>query len=241
MMTSALYLLQDFLGISMQGGDAWESFVDGWRSFTDWRELLPMLVNVPLAILLMAPIVYRRHQKQRVYALEALEENKALLLYAAISAAIAVLVLEHPAMALVVFGMGGLLRFRTPTGSGVGTGRAITAVVIGLACGLSLYALAIILAILAFVGAQWFGSKTSLKLTVKKLASGRFEEAQSAYRDLLAEYGCQVVGTRPSPTKETFTMVVMVPEGVSPQGINESIALKIPEDLRGKHQFVLGE
>jgi len=43
------------------------------------------------------------------------------------------MVLEHPAMALVVFGMGGLIRFRTRTGSGLGTGRAIFAVVIGFA------------------------------------------------------------------------------------------------------------
>ena len=70
-------------------GDAWESFLDGWASLLDIRESLPLIVNVSLAI----------------------------VMYAAASAAIAVLVLQHSVMALVVFGMGGLLRFRTPNPS----------------------------------------------------------------------------------------------------------------------------
>ena len=129
----AMYLtIQDLFGLA-EGGSAWESFVQGWRSFTEWRELVRLLVSVPLAILLVLPIVYTRFGKKHAYELATVEENKALILYAAVSAAVAVLVLEHPAMALVVFGMGGLIRFRTRTGSGLGTGRAIFAVVIGFA------------------------------------------------------------------------------------------------------------
>ena len=132
--------VQDFFGVDLDaGGDVWASFVDGWTSFADWQVLLPLAVNVVLAILLVLPLVHGLRRLGYGYSVARVDEQESYLLLAVVSAAIAVLVLRHPAMALVVFGMGGLVRFRTPTGSAHGTGRAIFAVVVGLACGLSLY------------------------------------------------------------------------------------------------------
>jgi len=80
----AMYLtIQDLFGLA-EGGSAWESFVQGWRSFTEWRELVRLLVSVPLAILLVLPIVYARHGKKHAYELSTLEDNKALILYAGV-------------------------------------------------------------------------------------------------------------------------------------------------------------
>ena len=237
----AVYLtIQDLFGLG-EGGDAWESFVQGWRSFTDWRELVPLLVSVPLAILLVLPIVYTRIGKKRAYELSTVEENKALLLYAAVSAAVAVLVLEHPAMALVVFGMGGLMRFRTRTGSGLATGRAIFAVVIGLACGLGMYPLAVMLSVMGLFGARLVGTRRAIEIKVKKLDPVRIEQSLEAYQRLLEEAGCHVAGVNPSPANDEFVMVVMLPEGLFPEGLNDSVLRRVPEKLRGRARIELGD
>ena len=66
--------IQGLFGLG-EGGDAWESFVQGWASFTEWRELVPFLVNVALAVLLVLPLVYIRLGNGRAYELSTIEEN----------------------------------------------------------------------------------------------------------------------------------------------------------------------
>jgi hypothetical protein len=240
--TVILSITQNILGIDLDSdSEVWDSFVSGWASFGHWQEILPLVVNVLLAVLLMLPLVYRQRGLGRTHSLVQVEHQKAAVIFAGVSAAIAVLVLEHPAMALVVFGMGGLLRFRTPTGSERGTGRAVFAVTLGLACGLSLYALAIIIAILGYVGMSWMEGRYTLELTAKKLSPGRVDESLEAYQAVLEGYGCQVIGTKTSPAGDQFTMVLLVPRSVSLQAVNEDLKRKVPDDLRGKTQVELGD
>jgi hypothetical protein len=232
--------IQGLFGLG-EGGDAWESFVQGWGSFTEWRELVPFLVNVALAVLLVLPLVYVRLGKRHAYELSTIEENKSLILYAAVSAAIAVMVLEHPAMALVVFGMGGLMRFRTRAGSGLAKGRGVFSVVIGLACGLGMYPLALLLALMGLFAARLVGTRRALQIRVRKLDSARFEESREAYQGLLEEAGCRVTGVVPSPANHEFTMVVVLPEGLWPEGLNDAVLRRIPKNLRGRVHLELGD
>ncbi len=56
--TEAVLRMPQILGLDLDAdGETWDNFVDGWASFTDWREILPLVVNVLLAILLMLPFV----------------------------------------------------------------------------------------------------------------------------------------------------------------------------------------
>jgi hypothetical protein len=221
-------------------GEAWNSFVDGLASFPDWHEILPLFVNMLLAVLLMLPFVYGQHKLGRFHSLARVKEQKAYVLYAAVSAAIAVLVLEHPVTALVVFGMGGLLRFRTPASSAAGTGRGIFVVVVGLACGLSLYALAVTLTIVGYLGMWWMNRQYPLELTITELPPGRLEASLQAYRAVIEEYGCRVAGTRMA-AGDQLTMVVLLPRGVVLHEMVESLKLKISDELRGKIRVDLGD
>ena len=233
--TEAVPRMQQIFGIDLVAdGEAWNAFVEGWASFTDWHEVLPMVVNVLLAVLLMLPFVYGQRKLGRFHSLARIDEQKAYVTYAAVSAAIAVLVLEHPAMALVIFGMGGLLRFRTPTSSERGTGRAIFAVVVGLACGLSLYALAVTLTILGYVAMWWMEGRYTLELTIKKLSPERLKESMAAYSAVVAQHGGRIAGTRTAAAEDQFTMVLLVPRGVSLHEMNESLKLDVPDELQGK-------
>lgn len=239
--TEAVLRMPQILGLDLDAdGQAWDNFVDGWASFTDWREILPLVVNVLLAILLMLPFVYGQYKLGRFHSLARINEQKAYVVYAAVSAAIAVLVLEHPATALVIFGMGGLLRFRTPASAEGGTGRGIFVVVVGLACGLSLYALAVTLTIVGYVVMRWMQGKNALELTIKELSPGRLEESLQAYRAVLEEYQCRVVGTR-TAVEDQFTLVLLLPRGVALHEMKESFKLKISDELQGKIHVNLGD
>jgi hypothetical protein len=220
-------------------GEAWDNFVDGWASFTDWHEILPLVVNVLLAVLLMLPFMYGQYKLGRFHSLARVNEQKTYVAYAAVSAAIAVLVVEHPATALVVFGMGGLLRFRTPVAEG-GTGRGVFVVVVGLACGLSLYALAVTLTVVGYVVMRWMGSNNALELTIKELSPERLEESLQAYRAVLQEWGCRVAGTRMA-AGDQFTLVLLLPRGVALHEMNESLRLKISDELQGEIHVKLGD
>ena len=233
--TAVVPILRQIFGLDLAAdGEAWSAFVEGWASFTDWHEVLPLVVNMLLAVLLMLPFLYGQRKLGRFHSLARIDEQKAYVTYAAVSAAIAVLVLQHPAMALVIFGMGGLLRFRTPTSSEGGTGRAVFAVVIGLACGLSLYALAVTLTILGYVAMVSMERSSTLELTIKKLSPERLKESMAAYRAMIAAHGGRIVGTRTVAAEDQFTMVLLVPRRVSLQEMNESLKLEVPDDLQGK-------
>jgi hypothetical protein len=239
--TEAVLRMQQIFGVDLVAdGEAWNSFVEGWSSLTDWHEFLPLVVNMLLAVLLMLPLIYGQHKLGRLDSLGRIDEQKALVTFAAVSAAVAVLVLEHPAMSLVIFGMGGLLRFRTPTKSERGTGRAVFAVVIGLACGLSLYALAVTLTILGYVAMVSMERRSTLELTIKKLSPERLKESMAAYSAVIKEHGGRIVSTRTGAVEDQFTMVLLVPRGVSLQEMNERLKLEVPDELQGKMQVDQG-
>jgi len=233
-------ITQDLFSMG-NSGDAWENALEGLRSFAQWRELVPLLLNVPLAVLLVVPLIYARRRLRQVHDLSSVEDDRALVLYAAISAAIAVLVLEHPAMALVVFGMGGLLRLRPKSAPGHATGRTIFAVVIGLACGLGMYPLGVLLTIMGFLGFRLFGSRSAVEITVKKLDPARIEHAQQAYHHLLQDAGCIVLGITPSAAGDGLVIVTVLPERLAPNALNDAVFMRIPEDLRGKVHLDQGD
>ena len=123
----------------------------GWEAFTDFafigQMLLILLVTLVLAGLLAYHPATRRSSSG---SLDALDAPRTFLVYALVGAIITIIVKTMPSMALVVFGIGGLLRFRTNLGGAHDTGRIILVTVIGLACGLELYVVALLTTAIAY-------------------------------------------------------------------------------------------
>ena len=108
---------------------------EGWSSFADHFLLLDMVLVLLLALALGAVIAYHPSIRGRASTLEQFEQPKTLLMYAVVAAVVALIVQVQPAMAFVIFGIGGLLRFRTEVGDAKDTGRVILVTVLGLCCG----------------------------------------------------------------------------------------------------------
>ena len=78
-----------------------------------------------------------------------LEERKALILLGVVGAVVAELSGTSQTLAFVIFGIGALLRFRTVLDNPKLTGKAIMVVVVGLACGMGSWAMAVFVTALA--------------------------------------------------------------------------------------------
>lgn len=160
---------------------------------TEIGVLIPMAASVLTAVLLAFPIAYHPRIYRRAATLEEMEAQKGMIGYAAVSAGIAQIVVAIPAMAFVVFGIGGLYRFRTRAGAPKLIYPTIGVVVIGLACGMMAFPLAVVLAALVWALPFWFESRYAVALQVRNLSKEATMRAVEDYHSVLEGTGGQVV------------------------------------------------
>ena len=209
----------------------WEGFSTGWGGLTDLEVMIPMAVSVLTAVALAFPIAYHPRIYRRATTLDEIEAPKGIIGYAAVSAGIAQIVILIPTMAFVIFGIGGLYRFRTRAGPPKLIYPTIGTVVIGLASGMMLFSLAIVLAILIFALPFWFESRYGVALRVRNLSGAGAVQAIEDYRRVLQQHGAQVV-SQISPHTGEFSIVANVPAGVNAADVEADLR-KLPTDERG--------
>src|SRR3954452_3105070 len=122
---------------------SFEDLKRGWEGLTELWLIADMAMVLLLAVLLGAVIAYHPTSRRKAATLEELEQPKTFIMYAMVGAVIGVIVSVYPVMGPVIFGIGGLLRFRTDVGPAKDTGRVILAVVVGVAAGLKLMMVAV--------------------------------------------------------------------------------------------------
>jgi hypothetical protein len=97
-----------------------------------------------------------------------LELPRLFLMYGLIGMAIGFLVLQYGAViGFVIFGIGGLLRFRTVIRNSTNTVEVILVTLLGLCVGLNLQHIAILIGISAWLVIWFFGRKRKYQLSVK--------------------------------------------------------------------------
>ena len=204
----------------------------GWSGFLELEFIAEMAMVLGLAVVLAAAIAYHPILRRRATTLEELEQPKTFILYAMIGALIAIIVKVQPSMALVVFGIGGLMRFRTDVGQAKDTGRVILVTVVGLSCGLELYVVAVLTTLLAWILIVLLDSRPVERLFVQGLDKERVQAASEVYGGLLRELGCRVVGEEKRVHKGSFALLYRAPRGVSRDRILARIG-ELPERERG--------
>ncbi|MEE3231085.1 MAG: hypothetical protein VX272_08595, partial [Planctomycetota bacterium] len=118
--------------------DDWGDLREGWENFGNIVYIVDVSLMLLLSIILAAVIAYHPSTRRKASNITEFEQPKTFLMYAMVGALIAQLVQTYPPMALVIFGIGGLLRFRTVVGEAKDTGRVILVTVVGLCCGLKI-------------------------------------------------------------------------------------------------------
>lgn len=206
----------------------------GWEAFADLSFLARGALTLLLAAVLAAAIAYHPTTKRTVDTLEEAEAQKVFVLYAVIGAITGMMVLRFGyVVGFVVFGIGGLIRFRTDLRSAPMTGRLILVTLIGLSCGLDLPHLAVLAAAFGFLLIAVLDARVDYRIVVKELAAGSVLSAAHAYRGILERQGCRVLGERKSFGKRQVTLIFRAPRGLERERLEQRLEAEIPADVRG--------
>jgi len=216
--------MPDIIGTLTQG--------PGLAAFADpmkWIQYALILVEATLsgAVLAYHPVYFGRPK-----SMEDLELAKTLIIYSVAGALISIICTAAPTMAFVIFGIGGLMRFRTNLDSSKSTGHAIIGTLVGLCWGLGLELVAV-LATVFFWGMIFFLERaTVVELIVGGVKVAQMLAATEAYREAIAKAGCRVSAHHKNFKKGEMKFVFKLPRKLTIEKVIAEVD-KIPEELRG--------
>ncbi len=207
----------------------------GWRGFLDFPYLAESLAALLLATALGALIAFHPTVRRTVDTRAEAELPKVYVMYALVGAVVGVIVLEYGiVVGFVVFGLGGLMRFRTDTASTRDTGRLILVTLIGLISGLNLPHFAVVATLFAWVLIYFFDGMPVCRLEVNDVPNGRVKDAAEAYRRVLAELGCTLISETKSFGKHRLKFIVRAPRSATLESLQTALCERVPADVRGE-------
>lgn len=206
--------------------------LEGWRDLSQGWLLLDMVVVLLVALALGAVIAYHPATRRRVSTLVHHEQPKAILMYSMVAAMVALVVKVLPAMAFVIFGIGGLLRFRTDTGDAKDTGRVILVTVVGLCCGLGLFVVAVPATVLGWVLIFTLDRQTAGIVRVSGVSEDAIYDAVRSYRSAIQRTGCTIIGEQTKFIRREFCFVVQAPPMLT-RAVLQTQLDELPAPVRG--------
>ena len=208
----------------------------GWHAFTDVHSWLRYGAIFALATASGAVLGYHPVYRGRPMRVADLELRKTLLVYSAVGALIAIVCATNPSMAFVIFGIGGLLRFRTDVGLSKHTGHAIIASLIGLCWGLGLELVGLFATAYFWVMIYALERSPLQELVIGGLSLPNMGAAADAYRQAISEAGGRVTAHDKNFKKQQMTFVFLIPGKVGLEPVVQAVE-RIPESLRGTPHF----
>ena len=206
--------------------------VEGWQGFTDIGFLTNAFLTLTLAALLGAIIAFHPRYTKTADTLAELEAPKVYIMYSVIGSLIGIMVVKYGlVIGFVLFGIGGLIRFRTVLRSAHLTGHVILVTLIGLSAGLELPHVAVLATAFSFVLIYVLDAQTTYRITVRSIPPQNVVPAAAAYGEVLRQQGCKILSERKSPEKARVWLIFRTPrkvtraqlEGLFESGIDQSL------------------
>ena len=211
-----------------------ESLGEGWAGFLDIGFLASSLMTLTLAAVLGAAIGYHPNHGQTADTLEEIEAPKIFIMYSVIGAIIGILVVKYGlVVGFVLFGIGGLIRFRTALRSASLTGRVIFVTLIGLSCGLDLPHVAVLATLFSFVLIYVIDTRVTYRIDIQALASEHMVDAAASYRKVLEQRGCRIMSEKKNPAKDRVSFIFKCPRHGSRDDLEQALQAEIEPRLRG--------
>lgn len=205
----------------------------GWSGFLDLAYMVQSLGALSLSTVLGLLIAYHPNTRRMVDTIEEAELPKVQIMCALIGAMVGIIVLEYGlVVGFVIFGLGGLMRFRTVTGTTRDMSRIIIVTLIGLIAGLNLPHFAVLSAAYAWV-LIFVDGRPIFSIEVNEIPKGKLSNAASAYQAAFAETGCTLISEHKYHAKRRIRYVIRGPRKSEREGMESALAEKIPSNLRG--------
>ena len=213
---------------------------EGWRGFMNYAFLGHAVLVLTLAAVLGAVIAYHPRSRKRIDSVEEVEAPKIYITYAVVGAVIGLMVVEYGlVVGFVVFGIGGLFRFRTRLPSVANTGRLILVTLIGLSCGLDLPHLGVLATTFGFVLIFIIDRTITCQVEVKELDARTLARASEMYRALIEEHGGDVIREKKSFSKSHVLFIFRAPYRFDLEDLEQAFVQQIPADLRGSADWTV--
>jgi hypothetical protein len=210
-------------------GNSWLSIQNSMMQFGHQGFLLRLFLSFSLAVACAWIIAWHPRRALIADPLSDIEERKALIILGMVGAIVAELSGSNQNLAFVIFGIGALLRFRTVLDNPKLTGKAITVVVIGLACGMGSWAMAVFVTAfswcLIFILESHVGCRIKIRLDDDADAQAVYGMAQS----LLVAHRCRLKNSALYENKRQMVFFLLIPAGLDPHQLEADLRSKLPK------------
>ena len=211
-----------------------EFVVEGWQGFSDFEFLGNAFLTLTLAAFLGAIIAYHPRYTRSADTLAELEAPKIYIMYAVIGALIGIMVVKYGLIiGFVLFGIGGLIRFRTVMRSAHLTGHVIFVTLIGLSSGLELPHVAVLATAFGFVLIYVLDARITYSIDVRSIPPEHVAEAAAAYKEVLRQQGCHILSEKKNPEKKRISFIFRTSPKVRRHQLEDLLETKIDARLKG--------
>src|SRR6476620_1552603 len=204
-------------------GNSWVSIQESVEQFGHPDFILRIFLSLTLAVGCAWVIAWHPRRASLHDPLADLEERKALILLGVVGAVIAELSGTSQTLAFVIFGIGALLRFRTLLGNPKLTGKAIMIVVVGLACGMGSWAMAVFVTGFSWLLLFWLDSHSSCRVRIRLDDTEDPKPVFGMVQSLLVSHKCRLQSSALYEDKGQMVFLLYIPSGVDPMQLEAEV------------------
>lgn len=219
-------------------GSMMDSFVENYMGF---EQLGSYVISLFVAIGLAMIIAFHPQTFGKKEDINEIEAPKTLLFYGMIGSLIGATVADYgPELGFIFFGLGGLMRFRTNTGTSIQTGRLILVALIGLCCGLKMIYIAAVSTLVGWILIYFLERKTLYQIEIKGINSKVFSQAIESYRRALKQQKCKIIIEKKNVGKSRVSFIFSSPSNLRRESLEQFLSKRVPEDERGSIDWNVG-
>src|SRR5205809_4621549 len=215
------------VGTTDPKGNSWLSIQHSVEQFGHPEFILRLFLSLSLAVGCAWVIAWHPRRASLADPLADLEERKALILLVVVGAVIAELTGTSQTLAFVIFGIGALLRFRTVLDNPKLTGKAIMVVVVGLACGMGSWAMAVFVTGFSWLLLLWLDSHSSCEVRIRLDETEDPKPVFDAVQSLLLSHRCKLQSSSLYEDKGRMVFLLYIPNGVDPGKLEDEVRTRL--------------
>jgi hypothetical protein len=215
-------------------GDSWVSIQKSIEQFAHPSFILRLFLSLTLAVGCAFAIAWHPRRASLRDPLADFEERKALILLGVVGAVVAELSGTSQTLAFVIFGIGALLRFRTLLDNPKLTGKAIMVVVVGLACGMGSWAMAVFVTAFSWLLMFWLDSHSSCEVRIRLDDTEDPRPVFDAVQSLLISHKCKLQSSSLYEDKGRMVFLLYLPNGVDPTRLEHEVRSKLHKNRVSK-------
>src|SRR6266513_1855017 len=215
-------------------GNSWESIQRSVQQFGHPDFIFRLFLSLVLAVGCAFAIAWHPRRASLRDPLKDFEERKALILLGVVGAVVAELSGTSQTLAFVIFGIGALLRFRTLLDNPKLTGKAITVVVVGLACGMGSWAMAVFVTAFTWLLVFWLDSHASCRIRIRLNNGADAKPVFDTVQSLLLSHKCRLQSSSLYEDKGRMVFLLYIPSGVDPGRLEAEVRSKLRKNQVSK-------